>query len=295
MADRLFPENSSDPIVQIQGVLDRITFQNEENGYTVARLLNASKEKELITIVGFLSGAPVGSTLSLSGTWVRDSRYGKQFKLENYQIVKPNTLNGIERYLGSGLIKGIGPAYAARIVERFGLKTLDILENDPDRLREVAGLGRTRVERFKKAWQEQKEIHRIMVFLQGHGISATYAVKIFKTYGRKALAVVKKNPYQLTEDIWGVGFRIADSIALSLGVPANDPRRARAGLLFGLDESASEGHCFLPKDKLVEKAVHLLKLAGTSEQFAEQESLYSDRELVEEQIKSLQADDKIAV
>ena len=281
--------------MQIQGILDRITFQNEDNGYTVARLLSQSKEKELITVVGFLSSVPVGSTLSLTGTWIRDSRYGKQFKLQSYEIVKPNTINGIERYLGSGLIKGIGPAFAARIVSRFGLKTLDILERDPGRLSEVAGLGRTRVDRIKKAWQEQKEIHRIMVFLQGHGISATYAVKIFKTYGRKSLVVVKNNPYQLTEDIWGVGFRIADSIALSLGVPASDPRRARAGLLFALDESAGKGHCFMPKEKLVEQATYLLKLSGKSEQLPEHENLYSDHDLIEEQIKSMEAADKITV
>ena len=295
MPESLFPESPSDTFTTIQGVLDRITFQNEENGYTVARLLGETKDKELITVVGFLSGVPVGSTLSLTGTWINDSRYGKQFKLQNYEIVKPNTINGIERYLGSGLIKGIGPAYAARIVGRFGLKTLDVLENDPDRLNEIAGLGRTRVASIKKAWQEQREIHRVMVFLQSHGISATYAVKIYKTYGRKALAVVKSNPYQLAEDIWGVGFRIADSIALSLGVPANDPRRARAGLLFALDESAGEGHCFLPRDKLLGQAVYLLKLTGKSEQFPEQENLYSDPGLIEEQIKSLLADDKIAV
>jgi exodeoxyribonuclease V alpha subunit len=295
MPERLFPENPSDQTTKIQGILERITFQNEENGYTVARLLEGSKEKEQITVVGFLSGVPVGSTLSLKGSWITDSRYGKQFKLQNYEIVKPNTINGIERYLGSGLIKGIGPAYAARIVARFGLKTLDILENDPDRLNEIEGLGRTRVESIKKAWQEQREIHRIMVFLQGHGISATYAVKIYKTYGRKALAVVKNNPYQLAEDIWGVGFRIADSIALSLGVPVNDPRRARAGLLFALDESAGEGHCFLPRDQLLEQAEYLLSLTGKSEQFPEQENLYSDPALIAEQIESLLRDDKIAV
>jgi len=295
MAERLFPEKPTEPTTQIQGILDRITFQNEDNGYTVARLHSQSKEKELITVVGFLSSVPVGSTLSLTGTWIRDSRYGKQFKLQSYEIVKPNTLNGIERYLGSGLIKGIGPAFAARIVSRFGLKTLDILERDPGRLREVAGLGRTRADRIKKAWQEQKEIHRIMVFLQGHGISATYAVKIFKTYGRKALVVVKNNPYQLTEDIWGVGFRIADSIALSLGVPASDPRRARAGLLFALDESAGKGHCFMPKEKLVEQATYLLKLSGKSDQLSDHEGLYSDHDLIEKQIKSLETDDKIIV
>jgi exodeoxyribonuclease V alpha subunit len=295
MPESLLEQNPPDSTTSIQGILERITFQNEENGYTVARLLDDSKEKKLITVVGFLSNVPVGSTLSLTGTWITDSRYGKQFRLQNYQIVKPNTLNGIERYLGSGLIKGIGPAYAARIVARFGLKTLDILENDPDRLSEIGGLGKSRVESIKKAWQVQKEIHRIMVFLQGHGISATYAVKIFKTYGRKALAVVKSNPYQLAEDIWGVGFRIADSIALSLGVPANDPRRARAGLLFALDESAGEGHCFLPRDRLLDQAGMLLELTGKSDQFPGQENLYSDRGLIEEQISRLLQDDKIAV
>jgi exodeoxyribonuclease V alpha subunit len=295
MAQRLFPENSTESNTKIQGILDRITFQNEDNGYTVARLLTLSKKKEQVTVVGVLSNAPVGSTLCLSGEWIRDSRYGKQFKFQNYEIVKPNTINGIERYLGSGLIKGIGPAFAARIVNRFGLDTLDILESDPGRLSEVAGLGQTRVERIKKAWQEQKEIHRIMVFLQGHGISATYAIKIYKTYGSKSLAVVKSNPYKLTEDIWGVGFRIADSIALSLGIPASDPRRARAGLLFALDESAGKGHCFMPKEKLVEQATYLLKLSGKSEQVREHENLYSDYDLIEEQIKSLEVDDKIIV
>ena len=294
MPEFLFPENQAEPTC-IQGILDRITFQNEETGYTIARIISQAKEKEAITVVGFLSGVPVGSTLSITGSWIYDSRYGKQFRLQNYEIVKPNTLNGIERYLGSGLIKGIGPGYASRIVSRFGLKTLDILERDPDRLNEIPGLGHARVERIKTAWQEQKEIHRIMVFLQGHGISATYAVKIYKAYGSKSLAVVKNNPYQLTEDIWGIGFRIADSIALSLGVPANDPRRARAGLLFALDESAGEGHCFLPRDKLLQQAAYLLKLARGSEEIQDQDPVFSDMEHIETQIQSLLAADKIAV
>jgi exodeoxyribonuclease V alpha subunit len=295
MPASLNPEDRPEPATRIQGILDRITFHNEETGYTVARIINQSKEKESITVVGFLPGVPVGSTLSIKGSWINDSRYGKQFRLHNYEIVKPNTLNGIERYLGSGLIKGIGPGYASRIVGRFGLKTLNILERDPDRLKEIPGLGYSRVERIKTAWQEQKEIHRIMVFLQGHGISATYAVKIYKAYGSKSLVVVKSNPYQLTEDIWGIGFRIADSIALSLGVPANDPRRARAGLLFALDESAGEGHCFLPRDKLLQQAAYLLKLPGSSGEIQDQDLLFSDMEHIEEQIQSLLAADKIAV
>jgi len=295
MARRLFQENPTDTPTQIQGVLDRITYQNEENGYTVARFLSQSKEKTPTTVVGFLAGVPVGSTLCLTGTWIRDARYGKQFKLQSYEIVRPNTINGIERYLGSGLIKGIGPTFAGRIVNHFGLKTLDILENDPDKLREVSGLGRTRIDRIKRAWQDQKEIHRVMVFLQGHNISAAYAVKIFKTYGRKALSVVKENPYKLTEDIWGVGFRIADSIALSLGVPASDPRRTRAGLLFALDQSAGEGHCFMPRDNLLQQASSLLQLSDKPGQPPGDQSLYSSYEQMEEQLRSLEHDDRIAV
>ena len=295
MAERLFQDNSTGGTTQIQGVLDRITYQNEENGYTVARFLGRTKEKKPTTVVGFLAGVPVGSTLCLTGDWVTDARYGKQFKLQSYEIVRPNTINGMERYLGSGLIKGIGPAFAGRIVNHFGLETLDILEKDPDRLREVSGLGRTRIDRIKKAWQEQKEIHRVMVFLQGHNISAAYAVKIYKTYGRKALAVVKSNPYQLTEDIWGVGFRIADSIALSLGVPASDPRRSRAGLLFALEQAAGEGHCFMEREMLLQQAASLLKLSEKSEQTAEDHILYANYEQMEDQIKSLVHDDKIVV
>jgi exodeoxyribonuclease V alpha subunit len=166
----------------------------------------------------------------------------------------------MERYLGSGLIKGVGPKYAARIVQRFGLETLEVLDQEPERLSEVEGLGRKLVKKIKVAWQEQKEVHEIMVFLQGHNISATYAVKIYKTYGRAALQVVRENPYRLTEDIWGIGFRIADRIAISVGLPTHDPSRARAGLLFVLTEASGNGHCYLPEEELLRESSQLLEV-----------------------------------
>jgi exodeoxyribonuclease V alpha subunit len=266
MADHLpLHRKTSPPLVELQGILERVTFLNRENGYTVARLQMkrhgaAGDGKELITVVGHLAEAPVGSTLSLTGGWRQDVRYGRQFQVHSYSILKPNTLNGIERYLGSGLIKGIGAGYAARIVARFGIDTLDILDTDPDRLREVAGLGRKRIELIKKAWSEQKEIHAIMIFLQAHAVSASYAVKIFKTYGTDALKIVQENPYQLAEDIYGIGFHIADAIAGSLGVPANDTNRLQAGLLFALKEAAKDGHCYLERAKLEQAAAGLLEL-----------------------------------
>ena len=182
MPESLFPQNPSDSTTQIQGILERITFQNEENGYTVAQLLQDTKEKKRITVVGFLANVPVGSTLSLTGHWIMDSRYGKQFRLQNFQIVKPNTINGIERYLGSGLIKGIGPIMAKRIVKKFGKKTLDVIEEDIEILAEVDGIGEKRIGMIGKAWAEQKEIREVMLFLQTHGVSSGYATKIFKNW-----------------------------------------------------------------------------------------------------------------
>ncbi|MBU0729905.1 MAG: ATP-dependent RecD-like DNA helicase [Proteobacteria bacterium] len=265
---------------EISGILERVTYQNEENGFTVARLKEPGKGRDLTTIVGPILGVPVGSTLRLSGYFENDSRHGIQFKITSYTILKPNTLNGMERYLGSGLIKGVGPAYAKRIVKHFGLATLDILEKDPDRLLEVRGLGKKLITSIKDAWVDQKQIHGVMVFLQGHGISATFAIKIYKTYGAQSLKVVQENPYRLAEDIWGIGFKIADRIALSLGVPVQDPRRARAGLLFALNEASDQGHCHMPMDDLLALGRELLELSP---------------EVLENQIPALIEDERIVV
>ncbi len=245
---------------RLSGVLERITFQNAESGFTVGRLQAVDHDGELFTIVGVLSDVAVGSGLELRGSWQQDSRHGRQFKFDRYQVIKPKTRKGIERYLGSGLIKGVGPAYASKIVSHFGLATLEVLDQSPERLSEVAGLGRKLVQRIVKVWQGQKDVQEIMIFLQGHDIPASYAVKIYKTYGQGALRVVKENPYRMTEDIWGVGFRIADRIAVSVGLPTYDPGRIKAGLLFVLNEAVSSGHCYLEQQELFENGRRLLDL-----------------------------------
>lgn len=273
-------KNTPSEFKEIQGTLERITFQSDQTGFTVARLKKAGESGEIITIVGFLGGVAAGSTLILNGLWEQDSRHGPQFKVHHYTLLKPDTLNGMERYLGSGLIKGIGPKFAERIVKRFGIATLEVLEKEPDRLLEVPGLGRKRFEGIKKAWIDQKQIHEIMVFLQGHGISATFAVKIFKTYGAKSVDIVNKNPYRLAEDIWGIGFKVADRIAQSIGISTHDPRRARAGLLFVLHEGIGDGHCFLSFSRLIKMSHKLLGLS---------------QKLLEPQIPLLAKDEKIII
>lgn len=262
--------SSPDPTGQSQlaGVLERITFQNPDNGFTVARLQPAGVAAEAVTVVGALSGVGVGASLAMVGQWRQDGRHGRQFVVVSYRVVQPDTLIGIEKYLGSGMIKGIGPSYAARIVAHFGLETLAVLEQEPERLREVAGLGGKRVEAIGRAWREHRDLHEVMVFLQGHDISAALAVKIYRTYGRDSLAVVRANPYRLAEEIWGVGFRSADRVALSLGMSPLDHRRARAGLLFVLNEAAGEGHCYLEQVDLVNQCADLL---GTQPDLVEAE------------------------
>ncbi|MFN2365200.1 MAG: ATP-dependent RecD-like DNA helicase [Desulfurivibrionaceae bacterium] len=243
------PQNET-PAEQLSGVLERITFHSEATGFTVARLQPDDPDSEPVTVVGVLSDAPVGSSLELTGRWQRDPRHGRQFKFDGHRIVKPTTIKGMEKYLGSGLIKGVGPVNAARIVKHFGTDTLEVLDHNPERLSEVRGLGSKLAARIKETWLEQQDIHEIMIFLQGHDISAAYAVKIYKNYGRKALRVVKENPYRLIEDIRGVGFKIADRIAVSVGLPRDDPARIKAGLLFVLNEAMGRGHCYLERAEL---------------------------------------------
>ncbi|MFE7325641.1 ATP-dependent RecD-like DNA helicase [Streptomyces sp. NPDC057565] len=244
----------------LEGVLERITYANEENGYTVARVDTGRGAGDLLTVVGSLLGAQVGESLRMEGRWGSHSQYGKQFTVENYTTVLPATIQGIRRYLGSGLIKGIGPVMADRITTHFGVDTLDIIEQQPKRLVEVPGLGPKRTKMIAAAWEEQKAIKEVMVFLQGVGVSTSIAVRIYKKYEDASISVVKNQPYRLAADVWGIGFLTADKIAQAVGIPHDSPERVKAGLQYALSQSTDQGHCFLPEERLIADAVKLLQV-----------------------------------
>ncbi|WP_063732689.1 ATP-dependent RecD-like DNA helicase [Streptomyces sp. RTd22] len=244
----------------VEGVLERITYANEENGYMVARVDTGRGSGDLLTVVGSLLGAQPGESLRMEGRWGSHPQYGKQFTVENYQTVLPATVQGIRRYLGSGLIKGIGPRIADRITEHFGIDTLDVIEEQPKRLIEVPGLGPKRTKMIAAAWEEQKAIKEVMVFLQGVGVSTSIAVRIYKKYGDASIAIVKNEPYRLAADVWGIGFLTADKIAQSVGIPHDSPDRVKAGLQYALSQSADQGHCYLPEEQLIGDAVKLLQV-----------------------------------
>ncbi|MGW7362378.1 SF1B family DNA helicase RecD2 [Streptomyces sp. NPDC054841] len=244
----------------LEGVLERITYANEENGYTVARVDTGRGGGDLLTVVGSLLGAQPGESLRMEGRWGSHPQYGKQFTVENYTTVLPATVQGIRRYLGSGLIKGIGPRIAERIVDHFGADTLDVIEQQPKRLVEVPGLGPKRTKMIGAAWEEQKAIKEVMVFLQGVGVSTSIAVRIYKKYEDASISVVKNQPYRLAADVWGIGFLTADRIAQAVGIPHDSPDRVKAGLQYALSQSTDQGHCFLPEEQLIADAVKLLQV-----------------------------------
>jgi exodeoxyribonuclease V alpha subunit len=241
----------------LDAVLERITYANQDTGYTVARVAT-DRSIDLLTVVGPLLGAQPGESLRLHGRWASHPQYGRQFQVEAYDTVLPATIQGIRRYLGSGLIKGIGPKMAERIVDHFGQATLQVIEEDPKRLVEVPGLGPKRTAMITAAWAEQRAIKEVMVFLQGIGVSTSLAVRIYKTYRDDAIEVVRREPYRLASDVWGIGFKTADQIARSLGIPHDSPQRVKAGLQFALSQAAEDGHCYLPDTELVAKATGLL-------------------------------------
>ncbi|MFD6434013.1 ATP-dependent RecD-like DNA helicase [Streptomyces venezuelae] len=244
----------------LEGVLERITYANEETGYTVARVDTGRGSGDLLTVVGALLGAQAGESLRMHGRWGSHPQYGKQFTVENYTTVLPATIQGIRRYLGSGLIKGIGPVMADRITTHFGVDTLDIIETAPKRLVEVPGLGPKRTKMIAAAWEEQKAIKEVMVFLQGVGVSTSIAVRIYKKYGDASISVVKNEPYRLAADVWGIGFLTADRIAQSVGIPHDSPARVKAGLQYALSQSTDQGNCYLPEERLIADAVKLLQV-----------------------------------
>jgi exodeoxyribonuclease V alpha subunit len=251
-------QNASMP-VKLSGQIERITYTNPENGYTVAQM-KVRGARQMVTVVGNLVDPVPGEVMELSGRWKVHPRFGEQFEVQTYRTTAPATVTGIRKYLGSGLIKGIGPVMAKRIVTRFGKETLEVIENAPERLAEIQGIGEKRIAMIKAAWAEQKEIRAVMMFLQSHNVSAGYATKIFKQYGSDAIEVVSENPYQLAADIFGIGFLTADRIASSLGFEKDSRLRLRAGVLYVLNQMAEDGHVFYPYNPLLEKAGEMLEV-----------------------------------
>jgi len=244
---------------KLEGQIERITYTNEETGYTVARI-KVTGYSEPITAVGKLISPTPGEFLKMEGAWMDHPKFGRQFKVISYRSVVPSSIEGIQRYLGSGLIKGIGPVMASRIVEKFGEKTLEVIDNRVEELEKVEGIGRERVGMIRRAWEDQKDIREVMIFLQGHGVSSAYATKIFKRYGHNAVSVLKRNPYTLATDIFGIGFQTADRIAEKLGFEKSAPVRAEAGILYVLAQLSDDGHVYYPYEALIVKCKEVLEV-----------------------------------
>ena len=250
---------TADAYATLEGAVARITYVSEESQYVVARL-DVAGRSDPVTIVGTVLSLTPGETLRVHGRWSHHPKFGEQFRVDRYEPIVPATITGIQKYLGSGMIKGIGPVFAKRLVETFGAETLQVIETAPARLAEVPGIGPKRQQRIATAWAEQREIREVMLFLQGHGVSPAYAVKIFKTYGQAAIATVRENPYRLARDIRGIGFKTADKIARELGVPADSPLRATAGILHTLQELTDEGHVYVPEAELLRATEETLEI-----------------------------------
>ena len=243
---------------KIKCTIERITFQNPDNGYSVLHAtIKGFREEQ--TIVGTFHEVTVGAVLTVEGNWRVDKRYGRQFAAEVWSEEMPADIIGIEKYLGSGLVKGIGPKFAKLIVSQFGLETFEVIEKDTERLLEVPGIGKGRVAKIKASWEKQKDVKDIMVFLQGHGVSSTYAAKIYKQYGKESIEKVQGNPYCLADDIWGIGFKTADGIAEKLGYEKNDLRRCRSGILYTLSKLSEDGHVYSEREQLIKSAKELLQ------------------------------------
>ena len=246
-------------LADLQGQIERITYTNDEDGFTIAKV-KVYGRRDLVTVVGNLLAPTPGEILKMQGEWATHPKFGEQFRVVHYKSLVPASVYGIEKYLGSGLIKGIGPVMAKRIVKTFGKETLDVIEQEIKKLIEVEGIGKKRVEMIRKAWADQKEIRQVMLFLQSHGVSSGYATKIFKTYGNEAIEVVQENPYRLATDIFGIGFLTADKIAEKLGFARDSELRAEAGILYVLHQLADEGHVYYPFNPLLTKSQEILEV-----------------------------------
>ncbi len=241
----------------ISGVVERVTFHSPENGFTVLRV-QAKGKNGLVTLVGHLSQVTAGEGIEARGAWVQERDHGLQFKADEVRTFPPNTTAEIERYLGSGLVKGIGPHYARKIVAAFGERTLKVIDESPAFLREVKGIGSRRIQRIRQGWQEQKAVRAIMLFLQQHGVGTARAARIYKTYGERAIEVVRGDPYRLARDIGGIGFKTADQLATRLGIDPASPLRARAAVRYVLQRLGDEGHCGFGEEQVVARTVDLI-------------------------------------
>jgi exodeoxyribonuclease V alpha subunit len=275
----LSPNSNEEPETILEGQVERITYANEDTGYTVAKFALPGFQ-ERITIVGNLLTPVPGEILKIKGAWQTHPKFGKQFKVSSHQSIVPATVVGIKKYLGSGLIKGIGPVMAARIVKTFGERTLEVIDTRINDLHKVEGIGQKRIDMIDKAWKEQKEIRSVMIFLQGHGVSPAYAAKIFKKYGWESTKIVSQNPYRLATDIFGIGFLSADKIAASLGFEKNAPVRVEAGILYVLHRLSEEGHVYYPYEPLADKCREILEV---------------DREVISRAIGTIALENRIVI
>ena len=235
-------------MTKIRCVVERITYQNPENGYSVLKV-HVKGYEELVTVVGNLLDASVGSVLLIDGDWKVDSRYGRQFMAVKWEETLPATVYGMEKYLGSGLIKGVGPQYAKRIVQRFGIDTFQVIEENIQILMEVPGIGNKRIRMIAESWERQKEVKNVMLFLQEHGVSTAFAAKIYRQYGNESIEKMQENPFRLADDIWGIGFKTADSIGEKLGFGKEAYVRLRSGIMYTLSELADNGHVYAEKEQ----------------------------------------------
>jgi exodeoxyribonuclease V alpha subunit len=243
----------------LNGIIERVTFHNPETGFAVLRVQIRGR-RGLTTVVGQMPSAVVGEYIQATGEWIQDRTHGEQFRAEDLRCTPPHTVEGIEKYLGSGLVKGIGPHFAKKIVAVFGERTLQVIDESPAFLKEVKGIGPRRIQRIRESWQEQKAVRDIMVFLQSHGVGTGRAVRIYKTYGDQAVELVKDNPYRLATDVWGFGFKTADELAYRLGINRSSPLRARAALRYVLQEASQQGHVGAPEDAIVRQTAELTSI-----------------------------------